>query len=106
MYIPQAFRDASATTAERQTKIEASTNQVEARINMSAEVAGRGLCPECRQPMKPGFVGDVPVQYCLAHRIALPTPDTTEGETTDATADPEVAQLPTTPHDTAEVPVA
>lgn len=79
-YIPQAFRDASATSAERDSKVQASSDKVEARINMSAEVAGKGLCPECREPMVPGLIGDTKVQYCLAHRIALPIPDETPGD--------------------------
>jgi hypothetical protein len=80
--LPQAFLEASATVSEVQAKVEASKPKeevkVHARIDMSAEVAGAGLCPECRQPMEPSLANGIPVLVCLEHRIAIPTPDAPE----------------------------
>ena len=50
-------------------------SEVNARINMSADVAGAGLCPECRKPMEKAFASGIPVYRCTADRIALPVPD-------------------------------
>lgn len=58
-------------------KVEAST-KVTARIDMSAEVAGAGLCPECRRPMEEGYANGVLVKVCHADRIAIPMPDPVE----------------------------
>ena len=75
--IPQAFLNASATKSETKAKLEtkASTQKVTARIDMSAEVAGAGLCPECKKPMQPCIANDIPVLICQEHRIVIPTPD-------------------------------
>lgn len=89
--IPKAFLQASATISEKKTKLEAATvqtaspqqskTQVKARINMSAEVAGRGLCPECQKPMTRTTTNGVPVLSCDEHRIAVPLPDEPLAET-------------------------
>ena len=49
--------------------------EVQAKIDMSAEVAGRGLCPECRQPMVLAYAGTNPMHICAQDRIAMPIPD-------------------------------
>ena len=44
-----------------------------ARIDMSEEVAGKGLCPECREPMQRVLIsGNLPVLCCMDDRIVLP----------------------------------
>ena len=49
--------------------------KVTARIDMSAEVAGAGLCPECRAPMTKAFANGHPVHVCHEHMIAIPIAD-------------------------------
>lgn len=76
--LPQAFVEASATVSEIKAKVEATVSEastVTARIDMSAEVAGAGLCPECRQPMEASHANGIPVLICKEHRIAIPTAD-------------------------------
>lgn len=85
LYIPKAFVNASATVKEKQEKIQANakiveaqvdnSNKVVARIDMSEEVAGAGLCPECRKKMVEVMVNDVPMLACHEHRIVLPYKD-------------------------------
>lgn len=55
--------------------LQAGAQKVTARIDMSAEVAGKGLCPECRQPMHPAIVNGHASIVCDADRIVLPVPD-------------------------------
>jgi hypothetical protein len=73
--IPAAFMTASATVSDKQKKIEASSAKVQARIDMSADVAGNGLCPECRKPMERSHANGFAVLTCDEHRIAIPIPD-------------------------------
>lgn len=82
MKLPKAFIEASATKSEADAKrVQASAvKKVTARIDMSAEVAGAGLCPECRQPMTASHANGIPVLVCEEHRIALPVPDGQEPE--------------------------
>lgn len=49
--------------------------KVESRIDMSADVAGMGKCPECKQPMVVAKAGSATVWACVADRISLPVPD-------------------------------
>jgi hypothetical protein len=74
--VPQVFADSGPK------KIEAAAEPVEARINMSAEVAGAGLCPECQQPMERSHANGIAVLTCDLHRIAIPVPDTAPTEST------------------------
>lgn len=74
--MPEAFVNAG------EKKIEASAEKVEARINMSAEVAGAGLCPECGKPMERSHANGIPVLTCDVHRIAIPSPDDASREAT------------------------
>jgi hypothetical protein len=55
-----------------QWSAEKKPTQVNARLDMSAEVLGKGLCPECKNPMKRAMAGEIPVMVCAADRIALP----------------------------------
>jgi len=68
MKLPQAFLRAGVTKTKAKEK-------VQARINMSAEVAGAGLCPECQKPMNRAMANGYPVLVCNEHRIALPVSD-------------------------------
>lgn len=67
--IPKAYIEAGTV---KKTK-------VQARIDMSEEVAGAGLCPDCHHPMDTVFIataaGDVECYVCHPDRIAIPTPD-------------------------------
>ena len=49
--------------------------KVESRIDMSADVAGMGKCPECKTPMQVVTSGKGKVWACVADRISLPLPD-------------------------------
>ncbi len=49
--------------------------KIESRIDMSADVAGKGKCPECRQPMEVVSVSGSPMWTCQKDRITLPVPD-------------------------------
>lgn len=74
--IPKAFQDATATKTEAKVKQETlAKTQVKARVDMSAEVAGAGLCPDCRKPMIPSHANGHPVLSCTACRIVIPTKD-------------------------------
>jgi hypothetical protein len=58
------------------TKIEAGGTPVKARIDMGEQVAGAGLCPECRQPtIGPVHCNGHVVRWCATDRIALPYKD-------------------------------
>lgn len=48
------------------------SKKVTARIDMSPEIAGAGLCPACKQPMVRMIANDVPVYCCMEDRIVLP----------------------------------
>jgi hypothetical protein len=77
---PKAFLDAPATRTEAKVKQEASAkSQVRARVDMSAEVAGAGLCPDCRKPMVPSHANGHPVLSCTACRIVIPVKDEVVG---------------------------
>lgn len=75
--LPKAFTEARSPLIARLAP-EPVPNKVEARINMSAEVAGAGLCPECQQPMIASHANGIPVMVCTRHRIAIPTADAAE----------------------------
>lgn len=69
--MPEAFEKAGKKTVEASKD----ADKVEARINMSAEVAGAGLCPECQKPMERSHANGVAVLTCDLHRIAIPIAD-------------------------------
>lgn len=69
--MPEAF----AKSGEKKVEAAVDSEKVEARINMSAEVAGMGLCPECQKPMERSHANGIPVLTCDLHRIAIPIQD-------------------------------
>jgi len=80
---PKEFLDAPATKTEAKAKKAATVStkeavvatNVKARVDMSAEVAGAGLCPDCRKPMIPSHANGHPVLSCTACRIVIPVKD-------------------------------
>ena len=58
-----------------QTQVKASSTEVSAKLDMSAEVAGQGVCPDCKSPMERVFHGDVEVFTCAPCRVVLPIKD-------------------------------
>lgn len=80
-YLPRAWTEASTSAKEvlaRQQTAEA--HAVQARVDMSENVVGAGLCPVCKTPMTGGFQANGhAVQVCLRDRIALPIPDQVTG---------------------------
>lgn len=78
LQLPKAYLAASATKSEADAKrVQAGVvkTKTTARIDMSAEVAGKGLCPECHKPMAMSHANGYPVLVCDEHRIAIPVPD-------------------------------
>lgn len=65
------------STPIKATTPEKAGHKITARIDMSAEVAGAGLCPECRQPMDRSFANGIECWVCHSDRIAIPLPDVT-----------------------------
>ena len=53
-------------------KVTAKSTKLHARIDMSEETVGKGLCPECGQPMKPVIANGIKCLCCFADRIVLP----------------------------------
>lgn len=51
------------------------STQIKARIDMSENRAGKGLCPECGKPMQRVFANNIPCLCCMEDRIVLPLPD-------------------------------
>lgn len=49
--------------------------QIKARIDMSEDIAGKGLCPECGKPMTHVFANTIPCLCCFEDRIVLPIAD-------------------------------
>ncbi len=68
---PKAWVAANAAVERKQ--------EVNARINMSAEVAGQGKCPECQKDMEIVTSGTAKVWSCAHDRITLPLPDGYKG---------------------------
>lgn len=72
MKTPQAWNNAGIKPAAR-TNVTAT--KVEARIDMSKEIAGAGLCPDCKGPMQIMSAGPVETNTCMPCRISLPLAD-------------------------------
>lgn len=53
-------------------EVRATGKKLTARINMSEEIVGKGLCPECGQPMKPVIANGIDCLCCFTDRIVLP----------------------------------
>lgn len=65
--MPKAWLQAGAKQEEKK--------EVTARIDMSAEVAGKGLCPDCKKSMERAIAGGVECYVCQPDRIAIPVAD-------------------------------
>lgn len=74
MKLPQAWSTPKTNNAPSAVTAK---KKVEARIDMSTEVAGAGLCPDCKQPMQPMVAANIETQTCMDCRISLPTADPT-----------------------------
>lgn len=83
MKTPQAWNSAPARTS---SKTITATKKVEARIDMSTQIAGAGLCPDCKSPMQPMVAANVDTLTCMDCRISLPTADPEAIVQDDATA--------------------
>lgn len=92
MKLPQAYLQAGTKPASKTT----AATKVEARIDMSAEVAGAGLCPDCRKPMVAMTAGAVETLTCMPCRIALPTQDPEDVVQNDAKNVNEASAGPST----------
>lgn len=66
--IPQAFLGASSAPDSAKVAIEA-------KLDMSAEVAGEGICPACNSPMERVFLEKGEVYTCIPCRVVLPIKD-------------------------------
>lgn len=75
--IPKAWVSAGTKKIEAAATSTEAT-KVTARIDMSPEVAGAGLCPECRKPMDKAFANGIECYVCHPDRIAIPVPDNVE----------------------------
>jgi hypothetical protein len=73
MKLPQAWTKVAAHVGEQKP------TPVTARVDMSAEVAGAGLCPDCKRPMGTGYANGHETYVCHADRISIPKPDVVEG---------------------------
>ena len=74
--LPDAWINAGIA---KQNKLTAkSTTLVKARIDMSDETAGKGLCPECKKEMTASVANGHKGLICTADRIFLPDLDTQE----------------------------
>lgn len=58
--------------------------EVKAKLEMGADVAGLGLCPDCQVPMERVMHGENEVAVCVADRIVLPLKDTEDGSVPEA----------------------
>lgn len=54
------------------TKQVTSATNVAARVDMSAEVAGQGLCPVCKKQTEIGFADGARVRFCRNDLVTLP----------------------------------
>lgn len=62
--VPQAW---SVPSDERKNVV--------AALDMSAETAGRGFCPECKTQMESLDIADQPMWVCSSCRVTLPKAD-------------------------------
>jgi uncharacterized protein with PIN domain len=72
--IPQAFLGAATVVA---SKAAPKKTVLEAKLDMSAEVAGEGVCPACNSPMERVFLEKGEVYTCIPCRVVLPIKDPT-----------------------------
>ncbi len=88
--VPKAWLQAGTKKVEASP---AEKTQVNARIDMSAEVAGQGLCPECRQPMGRVFANGFECYVCHPDRIAIPVPDVIPDDAGTPLGDPPLSTV-------------
>ena len=74
--------------------IVAGATEVVSKLDMSAEVAGAGLCPECKTQMTIAMVDNTPTWACRADRIAIPLSDDHDYYKNQSLVDP-VGSTPT-----------
>lgn len=77
--MPKAWTQISASKTTRKTQT-ASAVKIQHRnpvyaMDMSEEVAGRGLCPVTKQPMVPMFANGHSVLVSMESKIVLPMKD-------------------------------
>ena len=65
MKLPQAWITAGSKAESK----------IEARVDMSADVAGKGKCPVCHVPMDDVMVSGTRMWACSADRITIPIPN-------------------------------
>lgn len=82
MKLPQAWITAGTGTTQKPTATETKAysvsppkQKVSARIDMSPEVAGAGLCPDCKGQMTRVIANGIPTNTCHADRISIPVAD-------------------------------
>lgn len=73
--VPRAWLEAGNKASRKQDSTLAKKESILARVDMSAEIAGQGLCPACKRPMEPMVASGHSVLVCLDDRIAIPTKD-------------------------------
>jgi hypothetical protein len=74
--LPDAWLNAGLPNKSVTAK--ANKTNVVARIDMGIDVAGKGLCPECRKPMEASVANGHSGLVCHADRIFLPAIDSKE----------------------------
>lgn len=72
--LPSAWLNKPQTTTKL-TKANTRPTQVKAKLDMSEDVAGQGLCPDCKKQMERIIVNDHPTMTCMNCRICMPIND-------------------------------
>lgn len=75
--LPDSWLNADLPKRKSVTAKTTKTN-LTARIDMGADVAGKGLCPDCRKPMTASIANGHAGLVCHEDRIFLPAVDTEE----------------------------
>jgi hypothetical protein len=73
--VPGAWLSAKVSARTIEAASIAETSRIDAKISMSEEIAGKGLCPECKLPMIEAVAGNSLSWVCVADRISLPKPN-------------------------------
>lgn len=76
--MPKAWSQVGSSKSAITAGNENGKHKIGAKINMSAEHAGQGLCPDCGKPMNETYASDIPVVSCFPCRISLPRKDSAE----------------------------
>lgn len=71
MKMPEGWDGSKQPAAKELT----ASTEVKARIDMSEDVAGKGLCPECGKPMQVMLANNIKCLCCMEDRIVLPMKD-------------------------------